>query len=536
MPVTPGRSDTSTDSPIRPAVLLRLATAGGRSDRIRTALTSVSSALATVTLLAAATVAAIPDGDAAYRVEMIARGEQRAAVIAALLLVAVPILVLAGQSIRFGSPARDRRFALLRLVGATPGQAVQLAVCETVLAALLGSVAGLASFLALRVVLGHPVSDGAPALSADVAGAGLDLPAGADLVLSTGVSGAGFALPTGVSGADLALPTDVLPPVVVMILILLFVPVSAAIVAAVLLRPVIMTPLGVVRRVRDRRPAGWPGLLIIGGVLAPVIVNPFGGWLLENADEAEPSPGLAALTLAAVVLLATAGVLLGSGWIAYTCGELLQRFGQRPGMLLAGRRLTADPWSGSRLHAALFAALIVGAGASGVRSYVVAMQTAGDRMADLSGRGPVPGGEYQLNPITLVDLAVTAVIGLAAAGILVALAEGITSRRRVYAAQVAAGVPRRVLSEAIAWQALAPAVPAVLISLTLGWSIVRSLGSTVTVGAVEEQGLRVTMPIAVPFADLVMLGGGAVVALAAVAGMGALLLRSNTDLEEIRVG
>lgn len=525
MPVAPGRSDTSTDSPIRPAVLFRLATAGGRSDRIRTALTSVSSALATVTLLAAATVAAIPDGDAAYRVEMIARGEQRAAVIAALLLVAVPILVLAGQSVRFGSPARDRRFALLRLVGATPGQAVQLAVWETVLAAVLGSVVGLASFLALRVVLGQPVSDGAPALPADVAGAGLDLPADAGLAPSTGVPGAG-----------LALPTDVLPPVAVMILILLFVPMGAAIGAAVLLRPVIMTPLGVVRRVRDRRPAGWPGLLIIGGVLAPVIVNPFGGWLLENADEAEPSPGLAALTLAAVVLLATAGVLLGSGWIAYTCGELLQRFGRRPGMLLAGRRLTADPWSGSRLHAALFAALIVGAGASGVRSYVVAMQTAGDRMADLSGRGPVPGGEYQLNPITLVDLAVTAVIGLAAAGILVALAEGITSRRRVYAAQVAAGVPRRVLSEAIAWQALAPVVPAVLISLTLGWSIVRSLGSTVTVGAVEEQGLRVTMPIAVPFADLVMLGGGAVVALAAVAGMGALLLRSSTDLEEIRVG
>ena len=49
---------------------------------------------------------------------------------------------------------------------------------------------------------------------------------------------------------------------------------------------------------------------------------------------------------------------------------------------------------------------------------------------------------------------------------------------------VLASVPRRVLGEAIAWQALGPAVPAVVISLTLGWSIVRSLGSTVTVGSV----------------------------------------------------
>ncbi|MEU8655321.1 FtsX-like permease family protein [Actinoplanes philippinensis] len=493
--VAPGSHDTVTDSPIRPAVLFRLATAGGRADRIRTALTAASSALAAVTLLAAATVAAIPEGDALYRIEMIARGEQRAAVIAALLLVAVPILVLAGQSIRFGSPGRDRRFALLRLVGATPGQAVRLAVWETVLAATLGSAVGLGLYLTWRAVLDRPAQDGSRAL-----------------------------------------PTDVLPSMVMMGSVLLLVPMLTAIGAMILLRPVIVTPLGVVRRVRDRRPAGWPGLLIIGGVLAPVVVDPFGGWLLGNADEAEPGPGLAALTLAAVVLLATAGVLIGSGWIAYTAGELLQRFGRRPALLLAGRRLTADPWSGSRLHAALFAALIVGAGASSVRAYVVAMQDAGDRMADLSGRPPIPGGEYHLNPITLIDLAVAVVIGLAAAGILVALAEGITTRRRVYAAQVAAGVPRRVLGEAIAWQALGPAVPAVVISLTLGWSIVRSLGSTVTVGEVDEPGLRVTVPIEVPVGDLLLLGGGAVAALALVAGIGVLLLRMNTDLEEIRVG
>ncbi|WP_433792986.1 ABC transporter permease [Actinoplanes sp. CA-252034] len=492
---TPGRHDTPTASPIRPAVLFRLATAGGRADRIRTTLTAASAAPAAVALLAAATVAAIPDGDALYRTEMIARGEQRTAVIAALLLVAVPILVLAGQSIRFGSPGRDRRFALLRLVGATPGQAVQVAVWETALAAALGSAVGLGFFLAMRAALDQPAQDGSRAL-----------------------------------------PTDVLPSVVVMGAALLLVPVMAAIGAVILLRPVIMTPLGVVRRVRDRRPAGWPGLLIIGGVLAPVIVDPFGGWLLDSADEAEPGPGLAALTLAAVVLLATAGVLIGSGWIAYTAGELLQRFGRRPGMLLAGRRLTADPWSGSRLHAALFAALIVGAGACAVRAYVVAMQDAGDRMAHLSGRPPVPGGQYQLSPITLIDLAVATVIALAAAGILVALAEGITSRRRVYAAQVAAGVPRRVLGEAIAWQALGPAVPAVLISLTLGWSIVRSLGSTVTVGEADQPGLRVTMPVEVPWSDLLLLGGGAVAALTLVAVAGALLLRTNTDLEEIRVG
>ena len=60
--------------------------------------------------------------------------------IAALLLLALPVLALAGQCIRLGAPARDRRLAAIRLAGATPRQAVLIAVAETVAAGLLGSV------------------------------------------------------------------------------------------------------------------------------------------------------------------------------------------------------------------------------------------------------------------------------------------------------------------------------------------------------------------------------------------------------------
>jgi hypothetical protein len=500
---------------VTPATLARLALAGSRTDRLRVVLTMTSSALASLVLLAAATVAAVPelgtsdDGSEGwnnYSSALIAEPGLRPGVVLTLLLLAVPVLVLAGHSVRFGSPARDRRLAAVRLAGGTRRQAVLLAAVETGLSALAGSLAGLVAYLILRRFLHRP--------------------------------GPGGRLP---------LPTDVLPPVWGIALVMLIVPVLATIAAGLLLRHVLITPLGVVRRIRDKRPSVLPGVLILGGIFAPIVIRPAGVWIfrkLSGSDMAEWIP--AGITV--IILVAILGVIIGTGWITYTTGRLLHRHGRRPAALLAGRQLMADPWSGSRLLAALLAALIIGAGVYAYRSSLVTEFAANEQASQQLGEDSGYDTAFYLNAITLINLTVEIGIVVAAAGIMVALAEGIVTRRRTYAALVAAGVPRRTLGEAIAWQTLGPMVPATLVALIVGTGLVRSIFSTATAdigtctgdncepGSPDWHTAVVTLKVPVPVGDLFLLGAGAVVIMALVAGVGLLFLRMSTDLEEIRVG
>jgi hypothetical protein len=208
----------------------------------------------------------------------------------------------------------------------------------------------------------------------------------------------------------------------------------------------------------------------------------------------------------------------------------------------------ADPWSGSRLLAALLAALIIGSGVFAYRSSLVT-QFAADELAwrQLGQDGSYDTAFY-LNAIELINVTVDVGILLAAAGIMVALAEGIVTRRRTYAALVASGVPRRTLGAAIVWQTLGPLVPAALVALIVGTALVRSIFSTATsdVGTCAGDDCRpgsanwhqatVTLNVPIPFDDLALLAAGAVVVMALVAGVGLLFLRMSTDLQEIRVG
>src|SRR3954453_11711916 len=80
------------------------------------------------------------------------------------------------------------------------------------------------------------------------------------------------------------------------------------------------------------------------------------------------SKNVAYLFLGGGVLFTMAGVVLGVGWISYTAGRLLRRYGRGPATLLAGQRLITDPWNGSRTTAALLAAVIAGSVALGYRA------------------------------------------------------------------------------------------------------------------------------------------------------------------------
>jgi hypothetical protein len=486
---------------MRPSTLARLAVAGSRTDLLRTVLTVLSALLATGFLLCAATVASIRGYAERYPNPLLIEPGLRPGVILTLLAVTLPVLALAGQCIRLGAPARDRRLSAIRLAGATPRQSVLIAVAETAVASLLGSVAALVVYLVGRRVLDRP-----------------------------------------------ALPTDVLPPIPVVVLLVLLVPVLAATVGAMLMRRVIVTPLGVVRRGRTRPPRPWPGVFIGVGVLLFAVPGQLGERMSmsKNTVYAFLIPG---------ALLTMLGVVLGIGWMSYAAGWLLRRHGRGPATLLAGQRLITDPWSGSRTMAALLAAVIVGAGALGYRQLLATEFRSYDifnaMMGYTDGRGvgaPDPP-EFYYGAVRLVVVAVALASVIAAAGVLVALAESIVARRRTYAALTATGVPRRTLVVAVLWQTLTPVVPALLLALAVGDSLVRLIDTEIPVGyefrdcvAAGRAGCEAplhpemarVLHVPIPWGQLAMLGAGALGAVLVAVGAGLLVLRAGTDLEELR--
>jgi hypothetical protein len=193
--------------------------------------------------------------------------------------------------------------------------------------------------------------------------------------------------------------------------------------------------------------------------------------------------------------------------------------------------------------------VITGAGALGFREMLAAQNRADEifnrTMGYAQGQGIGWGAEvgFYFGAIRLVMVTITIGAAVAAAGVLVALAESIVARRRTFAALTASGVPRRTLAAAVLWQTLTPLIPALLLALAAGNALVRLLFTevTTTVGCSGEPGavcvpapeIRLAVPI--PWGDLTTLGGGALLGMLVAVGAGLLVLRSSTDLEELRV-
>jgi ABC-type antimicrobial peptide transport system permease subunit len=200
-------------------------------------------------------------------------------------------------------------------------------------------------------------------------------------------------------------------------------------------------------------------------------------------------------------------------------------------VLLAARRLTADPWHGGRTFAALLACVIVGAGAACERGYFQIMRNLElAEIDDNTGRFVPSTDNFYLSTMNLVDLAIVVALVIAAGGLLVAVGEGIVSRRRAYAALVASGVPRGVLARSILWQALVPMVPSVVLALFVGVRLVGSaMGDTV-----DNYGR--SAPYVLPLDTIATYGVLAVAAVAVAVGVGLLFLRGSTAVEELRTG
>ncbi|MFC7529380.1 FtsX-like permease family protein [Actinoplanes sp. GCM10030250] len=180
-----------------------------------------------------------------------------------------------------------------------------------------------------------------------------------------------------------------------------------------------------------------------------------------------------------------------------------------------------------------------------------AAHTRYNELTGSQGYGTAEDPDFYLGAVNLIMVAVAVAVVIAAAGLLVALAESIVARRRTHAALTAAGVPRRTLSAAVLGQTFAPLVPALLLAIGSGVALSRSLITDVEVGggSIGESCAGepatcanvvvdplVVMPVPVPVRELLLLGSGAAVIMVGVAGIGLLVLRSSTDLEELRVG
>ena len=502
---------------LRVSTLARLALAGTGGDRLRVTLTAASAALATLALLAAATVAAIepPDLGGAgvdglshqYTNALLREPGLRPGVALVVLLLTLPVLALAGQCARIGAPARDRRLAAIRLAGGTPRQAVALAVVETGGAALLGVLAGVAVQLAARPLLHRPDARG-----------------------------------------RLPLPTDVLPSPAAYVAVLLGVPLLSMLAAAVLLRRVTATPFGVRRSATRRAPRPWPAALIVLGVGGHLALLP----RVVGGGGASMVPFLM-LPASALAIL---GVVLGVGWISATTGRLLLRFSRRPASLIAARDLIADPWHGSRTLGALLAAVLLGSGALVVRAWFVttaeAHEAADAAYRELGGR---PEGylsfdeDFYVNSAELFALATLVALAVAAGGLLVALLERVFARRRAHSALLATGVPRGVLIRALAWRTLTPAVPAIALAVLIGAMLARGYaGDEVVVDgtlveACEGAPPRCTAevvspdtvrPIDLPVVPLALLGTGALALITINLGVAARSVRTSATPGELR--
>jgi hypothetical protein len=220
-----------------------------------------------------------------------------------LVVLVVPCLVLVASAARLTAARRERRFAALRLAGATPGQVIAMTATETAVAAVVGSALGVLASMPLRHLTARIPWDG------------------------------GTWLPDDFTAS---------PAVVALVAVLAPVLVVAAAVLGV--RRVVTSPLGAVQRHRTRGPSpARLGLLVGAGAVffLGVVVARRGGTTTVLI-------GLAAVAVALVLVgpLVTALV-----------GRFFTRSWRKPSTLLAGRRLSDDPKAAFRAAAGVVLAV-----------------------------------------------------------------------------------------------------------------------------------------------------------------------------------
>ncbi|MFD0566596.1 FtsX-like permease family protein [Kitasatospora saccharophila] len=219
-----------------------------------------------------------------------------------------PLLILIGTATRLSATQRERRFAAMRLVGATPRQVTAVSAVESALAAAAGVLLGFLPYLAVRGQVAAMSLTGYRFYTSDLA---LTLPQAAVVVLG--------------------------------------VPLAAVVAARIALRRVQVSPLGVSRRVTPKPPRAWRVAPLLAG-LAELV------FLLVRHPESVPGQVRGYLSSFGLIMI---GLVLSGPWLTGRAAALLARRTQRPAALIAARRLADNPTAGFRAVSGLVLALLV---------------------------------------------------------------------------------------------------------------------------------------------------------------------------------
>jgi hypothetical protein len=257
-------------------------------------------------------------------------------VVAAALL--FPLLIFIGAATRLTATRRERRFAAMRLIGATPRQVSVISAVESTTAVIIGTAVGFGLFFLVRRPLAAIPFTGAPFYPGDLSLNAVDV-----------------------------------------LLVALGVPAGAAVAARVALRRVRISPLGVTRRVTPRPPRPYRSIPLLVGVgeLAYFVGRRPG---TTNGQVAAFLPG---------ILLIMAGLVIAGPWLTMAGSRIMAGRASRPATLIAARRLADDPQGGFRAISGLVLALFVTSVAIGVITTIVA------------NRGPDSGGALSRTTLSI---------------------------------------------------------------------------------------------------------------------------------------
>jgi hypothetical protein len=232
-----------------------------------------------------------------------------------------PVLIFIGTATRLSAARREQRFAAMRLVGATPRQVSMISAVESSVGGLAGVAVGFGVFFLLRPLL-------------------------------TQVDFTGLLFARG----DLSLH------LVDVGLVIIGVPIAAALAARLAMRRVQISPLGVTRRVMPPMPRAYRLIPLLAGIAE----------LAYFVDVGTPKgTGAQILAYFSGCFLIMAGLVIAGPWLTMVGSRLMARRAHRPAALLAGRRLSDNPRAAFRSISGLIIALFATSVSVGVITTVL---------------------------------------------------------------------------------------------------------------------------------------------------------------------
>ncbi|HSR87264.1 MAG TPA: FtsX-like permease family protein [Streptosporangiaceae bacterium] len=231
----------------------------------------------------------------------------RVAFIGGAIAFVFPILILIGTATRLAAARREERYAALRLCGATSRQISVIAAVDSLLSALLGSLAGIGIFLLLR-----------PALA------------------NTAITSQRY------------FANEVTPTIAGYAAVLVIVPIAAAVTGLLSLRRVRVSPLGVSRKVTPPPPSMWRTLPLVVGLAL------FVAGLAMTSRQSIGGPAIPGL------LVVLVGLVIAGPWLTGKAARIVPKLMSGASPVLAARRLGDNPKAAFRSVSGLVLAVFLG--------------------------------------------------------------------------------------------------------------------------------------------------------------------------------